>query len=95
MKLTRTHYSEDFKLKAVELSKARGKVEEVAQELNISREALRNWKRAFKEGRLSLSSNPKLRIKSKEEEEIIKLKKELYDVKIERDILKKAVSILR
>lgn len=35
MKKTRTHYSNDFKLKAIELSKERGNVDQVAKELNI------------------------------------------------------------
>jgi transposase len=93
MKKTRSHYNLEFKLKAVELSNTRGSLDEIAKELNISRESLRNWRRAFKEGKMSLTSNQKLRIQSKEELEIQQLKKELYHAQLERDILKKAVSI--
>lgn len=49
--------------------------------------------RASKKGELSGSASGSERIKSKEEMEIARLKKELYETKLERDILKKAVGI--
>lgn len=92
MRKERTHYSRDFKIKAVELSNQRGSLTDVALELGISRDTLKRWKQDFKSGKFeATSSNAKVR--SKEEEEILRLKKELYEIKLERDILKKAVSI--
>ena len=93
MKKERTHYSLEFKIKAVELSNQRGNLQEIADELSISRESLRNWRKLSKTGKLgeNVSSSPK--VKSKEEDENIKLRKELQEVKLERDILKKAVGI--
>jgi transposase len=85
----RKKYSLSFKLQAIELSNVRGKVNEVAKELGISNSALKSWKKGHHMG--SPDSPPKN--KSKEEEENIRLRKELYEVKLERDILKKAVSI--
>jgi transposase len=82
-------YSLEFKIQAVELSKLRGKVKEVAQELGISNSALKSWKKGLHLGNTDTSS----KIRSKEEEENIRLRKELYEVKLERDILKKAVGI--
>jgi transposase len=82
-------YSLEFKIQAVELSKLRGKVKEVAQELGISNSALKSWKKGLRLGNTDTSS----KIRSKEEEENIRLRKELYEVKLERDILKKAVGI--
>jgi len=38
MRKERTHYSKEFKLKAVELSNQRGSLMSVAQELSISRD---------------------------------------------------------
>lgn len=93
MRKTRSHYSTEFKLKAIELSHKHSSLNETAKELNISRESLRNWRRSFKEGKFALTSNPKIRMRSKEEDENIRLKKELYETRLERDILKKAVSI--
>jgi transposase len=44
----------------------------------------------FNKGKLTNKSVP---IKSPEEQELIRLRKELADIKLERDILKKAVGI--
>lgn len=92
MRKERTHYSRDFKIKAVELSNQRGSLTDVASELGISRDTLKRWKKDFKIGKFD-SINGNVKVRSKEEEEILRLKKELYEIKLERDILKKAVSI--
>jgi len=92
MRKERTHYSRDFKIKAVELSNQRGSLTDVALELGISRDTLKRWKKDFKIGKFD-SINGNVKVRSKEEEEILRLKKELYEIKLERDILKKAVSI--
>lgn len=80
-------YSLEFKLKALELVNQRGNLLSVAKELDISHETLKNWKK----GRYL--SNDSSKIKSNEQEELIRLRKELYETKYERDILKKAVGI--
>ena len=89
MENQKRNYSLDFKLKAVELSNQRGSLSEVAMELDISKETLRNWTR----GRYLGVSSTKDTIKSQEEQDNIKLRKALYEVTLERDILKKAVGI--
>ncbi len=94
MKQVRSRYSKEFKIKAVELSTERGNIQSVADELNVYVETLRLWRKAYKEGKLVLSEEDKVgKQKSKEELELAKLRKELYEVKLERDILKKAVGI--
>jgi transposase len=86
----RTTYSNEFKLKAVELSNKRGSLLAVAQELNISRDNLKRWKREHTSGKIKQdSSTPR----SKEQEELVRLRRELYNTQLERDILKKAVGI--
>lgn len=87
----RTEYSSEFKIKAVELSNQRGSLMAVAQELNISRDNLKRWKNEFSKGLIKITGT--VSSKSKEELEITRLKKELYEAKMERDILKKAVGI--
>jgi transposase len=89
MRTQKRSYSLEFKTKAVELSNQRGSLSDVAQELNISSDNLKRWKKEYKEGKFSGT----IKIKSPEEQELIRLQKELADVKIERDILKKAVGI--
>ena len=91
MEKEKRSYSNEFKIKAVELSNQRGAVKPVATELNIPLDNLRRWKKEYRAGKFNPSSKPT--IKSKEELEILQLKKELYNAQLERDILKKAVSI--
>jgi transposase len=93
MKQVRTRYDKGFKLKAVELSNERGSVQQVAEELGINVETLRLWKHAWKDGKLTVEAASRDKPKSKEEMELARLRKELYEVTQERDILKKAVTI--
>lgn len=90
MERQRRVYSLEFKLKAVELSNERGSLVSVANELNVSTDNIKRWKTDFNKGKLTNKSFP---IKSPEEQELIRLRKELADIKLERDILKKAVGI--
>ena len=85
------HYSQEFKIKAVELSNERGNVSQVAQELNVSYENLKRWKKEMKAGRFNEAAP--VAKNNLVEEELRRLRKELYETKLERDILKKAVSI--
>ena len=66
---------------------------EVAEELGVRTELISRWKREysqFKEGSFSGHGNPNL---TDEQKEIARLRKELLEAQLERDILKKAVSI--
>lgn len=89
-KKRRKHYSREFKIKAVELSNQRGNLSEVAAELEVRDSTLRRWKKHYNSGKLNANG---VKIKSKEELELQAVKKELYEIRLERDILKKAVSI--
>ena len=60
--------------------------------MSISKDNLKRWKKEYKEGKFNLLAGA-IQKTSKEAEELARLKKELYEVKLERDILKKAVSI--
>ena len=89
----RQKYDREFKKKAVELSIAHGNAREVAEELDIRPELLYRWRREY--DRFEMNSFPghgKPKMTDLERENA-RLKKELRDAKMERDILKKAVSI--
>ena len=94
MEGSRRTYSEEFKKDAVEHSLTSEKaVIEVAQDLGIAHSNLRRWRAQYgKNGKLAFPGNGKQRLTT-QEEEIKRLKKELYDVRQERDILKKALAI--
>jgi len=89
----RRKYDREFKQMAVELSKHRKDIRALADELDIRPDLLYRWRReAMGPSGTSFPGhgNPKM---TEEEKEIARLKKELREIQLERDILKKAVSI--
>ena len=90
----RRHYSEEFKKDAVSHSLTSEKtVEEVSRDLGIAHSNLKRWRAQYsKNGELAFPGKGKQRL-TPQEEEIRRLKKELYEVQQERDILKKALAI--
>jgi len=90
---TRKHYSKEFKQKAVKLSNVRGNAREVADDLGIRAELIYRWRREMNNNPdLAFGGNGKKQL-TPDQRALAKLQKELSDVKMERDILKKAVSI--
>ena len=96
MEEIRRQYSEEFKKDAVSHSLTSEKtVEEVARDLGIAHSNLRRWRAQYsKRGELAFPGKGKQRL-TPQEEEIRRLKKELGEVRQERDILKKALAIVR
>ena len=94
METNRRQYSEEFKKEAVEYSLTSGKVvEEVARDLGISPHNLKRWRTQYcKRGELAFPGHGREKLTSQEEENR-RLKRELADTQIERDILKKALAI--
>ena len=93
MKEERRTFTREFKLNAVELSYSRGNIVELAKELKLRPELLYRWRSEFAsyEGKsFPGKGNAQL---SEEQKEIARLQKELANMQMERDILKKAVSI--
>ena len=90
---TRKTYDKIFKEKAVELSNVRGNVQEIARELDVRAELIYRWRRELgNNASLAFSGNGNKQL-TEEQKELARLRKELADVKMERDILKKAVRI--
>ena len=93
MTKNRKKYDKDFKQKAVELSYARGNAKDIADELELPPELLYRWRREYqqyKKNSFPGKGKPKM---TDQEREIARLEHELRDAKMERDILKKAISI--
>ena len=75
------------------MSYVRGNVREVAEELGIHPGLLYRWRREknkYENNSFPGRGNPKL---TDEQREISELKRQLRDARLERDILKKAISI--
>ena len=83
-------YENDFKVMIVELLKSGRTAKEISDEYTINDGIIRRWKREYESKSGDFS---KKREVSFQEQELKLLKRELRDVKMERDILKKAVSI--
>ena len=93
MSQERRKFDKEFKLMTVELSKTRENLNELAKELGIRVELIYRWRTEFLDkgaGSFPGHGKPK---HTPEEAEIAKLKKQLRDAEMERDILKKAISI--
>lgn len=92
-KRERRKFDEAFKRMAVELHMNGKSSPVIGRELGIGADLVRRWTREFKsEGAGSFPGNGKQSL-SEEQKEILVLKKALNEAQIERDILKKAVSI--
>src|SRR3972149_4599010 len=91
MRGSRRRFTAEFKEEAVALVRRAGRpVAEVARELGIHEQGLRNWKRAIEQG--SLGGNGLGAGHFTQAQEIRRLRTELARVKEERDILKKATA---
>ena len=88
--MVKKKYENDFKVMLVELLESGRTAKELSDEQNINSGIIRRWKREFKTKSGDFSKKREL---SAEELELKALKKELREVKMDRDILKKAVSI--
>ena len=89
----RKAYPKEFKLMSVELSNTRTDLTALAKELDIKPSLLYRWRKEYSTKQNgSFPGNGKV-ILTEAEQELAKLKKELRETQMERDILKKAVSI--
>ena len=91
--MKRRKYSKEFKIKAVELSNVRGNTKEIAMELGISVDLIYRWRRELEQHPDIAFSGNGVKQLTEDQKELERLRKQLKDVTIERDILKKAVSI--
>ena len=85
-------YDREFKINSIKLYRESGKkLEEIAENLGIPKSTLYVWVQEFKQsGEGSFPGSGQLKPCN---EEIYRLKKQLAEVTMERDILKKAAAI--
>jgi len=93
MKTERRKYDREFKRMAVELLESGKTSKEIANDLGIRSELVNRWRREFKSNEFGSFPGNGKQILTEEQKELVRLKRELADIKMERDILKKAVSI--
>lgn len=83
-------HSNEFKRMIVELLQSGQSVKEVSKEYDLNGSMVRKWRKSYELNSGDFSTKKEL---TPEELELKRLQKELREVKLERDILKKAVSI--
>ena len=84
----RRKFTNEFKMEAVKLAEeGTVGVAQVARELDLRESVLRRWMQRYGE------QGNRRRVTPDEHEELIRLRRELKRVTMERDILKKAVGI--
>lgn len=85
----RRHFTAEQKAQAVRLVKERGNLSEVAQELDLTRSALRAW---VKQAEIDAGEGPDGALTSEEKAELRRLRREVRTLRMERDFLKKAAA---
>jgi transposase len=88
--MVKKKYDNDFKVLIVELLNSGIKTKQISEDYGLSLSMINRWKREYKLKSGDFSKKKEL---SLEAQELKALKKELKNVTMERDILKKAVSI--
>jgi transposase len=83
-------YDNEFKTMIVELLNSGRKLKEMSDEYHLNESMLSRWKREYITKSGDFSAKKEL---TSDQQELIALKKELRDITMERDILKKAVGI--
>ena len=83
-------FDEAFREMAVELSYAKGSIQETARELDVDPGRISKWRQRHKKTDQTLPATATL---TDEQQQIKRLQRELREAQMERDILKKAVSI--
>ena len=88
--MPRRQFTKEFKIDAVRLLESSKKaVAVIASDLGIKPDQLYRWKREFQQpGKKSFTGNGNVR-----DEELTRLKKENAELRMEREILKKVVTI--
>ncbi len=91
-KLPKSVFTKEFKEEAVKMVMEGGlNIPEVSRRLSIPKSTLAHWVKKSKEGKLSDSSGRQKAVTG-EQMELARLKREIVELKMERDILKKAAA---
>lgn len=83
-------YDNELKVTIIDLLKTGLKVKQLSEDYGVHTSVIGRWRREYEAKSGDFSKKRQLSI---EEQELKTLRKELRDVKMERDILKKAMSI--
>jgi transposase len=94
-KKTRKQYSKEFKLDVIQQSYLRENIRELANELGLRPELIYKWRTMYEDRQSAVSQFPGNGVAggTPEEQRLRKLEAENAELRMERDILKKAIGI--
>ena len=92
-KTERRTFSKEFKLDVIQQSFQRDNIRELAAELGLRVELIYRWRSEFKEAPVHRFPGRGVESLSGEEQRLRALQKENAELRMERDILKKAIGI--
>ena len=92
-KITRKRYSKEFKLDVIQQSYQRENIRELASELGLRPALIYKWRAVYQQNESRAFPGKGIPAISPEEEELRRLKAENAELRMERDILKKAIGI--
>lgn len=92
-KKTRKSYTKEFKLDVVQQSYLRDNISELASELGLSPAMIYKWRSAYDVGSPDPFPGKGVERLTPEEAELQRIKAENAELRLERDILKKAIGI--
>lgn len=90
---TRRTFNKEFKLDVINQSEHCGKITQLAADLGLRPELIYRWRAEFKDDPQRSFPGNGLPKQSPAEQELAAVKRELADVRTQRDILKKAMGI--
>lgn len=92
-KQTRRSFTKEFKLDVISQSYRTDNIRELADELGIRPELIYRWRSEYKEAPEESFPGKGNQQRTPEAEELVRLQRENADLRMERDILKKAIGI--
>jgi len=92
-KKTRKSYTKQFKLDVIQQSYQRENISELASELGLKPALIYKWRGAYGAGSTKPFPGKVVESLTPEKAEVRRLKNELAETRMERDILKKAIGI--
>jgi transposase len=93
-KVPRGKFTKEFKEEAVKMvTEGNLSIPEVGRRISIPKSTLDRWVRQSREGKLSDNNNKKIPV-TDDQMELARLKSEVAELKMERDILKKATAYI-
>jgi transposase len=93
MKQSRKRYDKAFKLMVIELVKSGKSTKTISEDLGVSKDNICRWHREYEASQAGIFSGQGNRNLSETERKVLALEKQLKEVELENEILKKAVRI--